>query len=70
VAAGYEHSCALDGDGRAVCWGGDAYGQASPPGYTFSALSAGYEHSCGVTAGGGVACWGRDHQGQATPPGS
>jgi len=31
LAAGYDHYCGLRGDGTMAGWGGDEYGQGSPP---------------------------------------
>ena len=73
IAAGGKHTCMLQDDGAAVCWGanGDAdKGQADPPaGATFTAITAGYEHTCGIVADTGAAvCWGDDSSGQSTAP--
>jgi len=65
-----------------VCWGWDAFGQASPPASvdgttgSASAVSAGGEHTCAIQSGtGAVVCWGSgpkdpDFFGQASPPAS
>ena len=72
IAAGGKHTCMLQNDGTAVCWGanGDAYkGQANPPaGVTFTAITAGYEHTCGITDAGNALCWGDNTNGQSTAP--
>ena len=68
VSAGKEHSCGVRVDGSAACWGGNEYGQATPPEGQFASISAGSGHTCGVRADGFVACWGSDSRGQATPP--
>ena len=74
VAAGQHHSCALDGDGAAWCWGDNAWGQvgadtsvldvAEPfrvrTDLRFVQIAAGRWHSCGLTADGVVYCWGSD----------
>ena len=62
------HTCGVRDDGSIVCWGDDAYGQASPPKGTFISVSAGGNHTCGVRANGSVACWGNDFHGQSRPP--
>ena len=41
-----------------VCWGDDAYGQASPPAGIFSAVAVATYYSCGLRGDGAVACWG------------
>ncbi|MCP4702741.1 MAG: S8 family serine peptidase, partial [Gammaproteobacteria bacterium] len=72
---GEYHTCALKGDGSAVCWGynklgfGDLYtGQATPPAGTFSQISAGAYHTCALNTDGSAVCWGVNRAGQATPP--
>jgi alpha-tubulin suppressor-like RCC1 family protein len=77
VVTGASHTCALDEDGRAVCWGLNRYGQAghgSPgdvaaPGpvagdLRFRSLAAGGYHTCGVTDDGALYCWGRNEHGE------
>ena len=54
VSAGGNHTCRLDADGIATCWGasGDAdKGQADPPDGSSIAISAGYEHTCARMGG-------------------
>jgi alpha-tubulin suppressor-like RCC1 family protein/uncharacterized protein YjdB len=77
VAVGTAHSCAIDIDGVAYCWGANDSGQLGDAtnlsrslldpvlgGYRFSAVSGGAAHSCGLTTGGAVYCWGAGGQGQ------
>lgn len=71
-----DHTCALDDDGTAWCWGANDYGQlgdgttttsASPVavvGGPFTAIDAGYAHTCAITQGGGAQCWGHNDYGQ------
>jgi alpha-tubulin suppressor-like RCC1 family protein len=69
VSAGYQHTCALQGDGTPVCWGQDS----TIPDATgaLSQVSAGGYHSCGIKSDGTPVCWGRDDIGQTTiPPGT
>ena len=72
-AAGGKHTCMLQFDGTAVCWGanGDSdKGQADPPpGVSFTAIAAGYEHTCGINDRDLAQCWGDDSSGQSIPPG-
>ena len=69
VSAGYVHTCGLHADGEVACWGGNADGQASPPGGAFAQISAGYVHTCGLRTDATLACWGGNADGQASPPG-
>ena len=72
-AARGKHTCMLQFDGTAVCWGanGDSdKGQADPPpGVSFTAIAAGYEHTCGIHDRDLAECWGDDSSGQSIPPG-
>ena len=58
VDLGDEHGCALDTDGRVVCWGDNRYGQASPPAGLYSEISAGEDATCAIETHGRVVCWG------------
>ena len=60
VAAGFDHSCALDRGGSVTCWGDNTYGQASPPGSALTSITAGTYHSCGLRLNGRGVCWGAD----------
>jgi alpha-tubulin suppressor-like RCC1 family protein len=75
--AGAEHTCALDGEGRAYCWGwnesgmlgdGTTVSRDTPvPVATdlrFAAITAGLSHTCALTAGGTAYCWGDNGIGQ------
>jgi hypothetical protein len=77
VVAGASHTCVLDADGRAWCWGLNTQRQtgsaasdivveptpvATP--LRFVRLAAGAYHTCGVTAAGSLHCWGSDAAGE------
>ena len=75
LVAGQAHSCAVDADGQAYCWGANDAGQLgdgsrierSLPApvagsLRFRSLAAGPLHSCGVTLQRQVACWGRNQE--------
>lgn len=77
VAAGASHTCALDDEGRALCWGsntlrqtgtetGDVVSRPTPVGtdLRFTSLVTGAYHSCGLTAAGALYCWGSDVAGE------
>ena len=68
ISAGGLHSCGLDLDGNARCWGRTVEGQDDPPEGTFSAIASGYQFSCAVDADGNPSCWGDGDEGQAAPP--
>jgi alpha-tubulin suppressor-like RCC1 family protein len=76
--AGLGHTCALDDQGKAWCWGYNSFGQlgdgskaahlAQPTavagGHSFKSISAGDYHTCAVTTSQQVMCWGRNTHGQ------
>lgn len=77
VSAGDLHSCGLQTDGTAWCWGGDQADQlgdstetnsTSPVptkgGLKFAALSSGYAHNCGLTTAAVAFCWGDNTSGE------
>ncbi len=78
ISSGKSHLCALDADGRALCWGdngelyaGPPYGEvsiAAPPDDRLTVVSSGAYFSCGLRTDGTAACWGRDAHGQISPP--
>jgi alpha-tubulin suppressor-like RCC1 family protein len=74
ISAGIRHSCAVTGDGTAMCWGvnyggalGDGTDNRRPAPVAVvgmnspvSMVSAGNDRSCALLAGG-VKCWGTDY---------
>ena len=68
VAAGGSHSCAIQSDGAATCWGHNYYGQSDAPDGTFEAVAAGNHHTCALRTERTITCWGLDNHGQSDPP--
>ena len=70
IAAGFEDSLALKGDGTVVGWGDNSQGQISlPAGLTgVVAIAANYYHGLALKSDGTVVGWGDNGYGQSTPP--
>jgi serine/threonine protein kinase/alpha-tubulin suppressor-like RCC1 family protein len=77
VAAGGLHSCMLNAEGRAYCWGGNDRGQLGAGGpnsvatplavagdVRFTGIATGLSHSCAIARGGAAWCWGENERGQ------
>jgi len=79
IRAGNAVSCALDGDGKAWCWGapyaplgsdrGGDFSPATEPipvagDHTFVALEVSFSHACGIDDEGSAWCWGDNTSGQ------
>jgi alpha-tubulin suppressor-like RCC1 family protein len=77
VSAGDSHSCAVNTDGTAYCWGLGNWGQLGngflinrltpfpvAGGHTFTAIATAETHSCGITTTGQAYCWGLNNVGQ------
>jgi alpha-tubulin suppressor-like RCC1 family protein len=78
LAAGYNHTCAIDAGHALWCWGDNTegqLGQGDQPGAPdaptplrvgadsdWLAVAAGQGHTCGVRAPGTMWCWGRNSQ--------
>jgi len=76
IAAGDQHTCGIDPDGQAVCWGDDqsefgAFDQLNVPAITqpLVNINAGPNHTCAVDVNGRVWCWGLNTNEQSQPPG-
>jgi alpha-tubulin suppressor-like RCC1 family protein len=79
LALGDFHSCALQANGEAFCWGINTQGQSGNGvsgdesvgtplvvlgGFIFSSLTAGGSHTCGIQTSGISVCWGNNQGGQ------
>ena len=78
VAAGGDHSCAINIGGSVVCWGYPLNGQLGDAATTIQylpepviglnsqavALALGGEHTCAIVKNGSVWCWGDNDGGQ------
>ena len=76
VAPGFYHTCAIDTDGSAFCWGLNDQSQLGtedtlaveapmpvPGALTWSEIDGGEFHTCGLTTPGGeIYCWGQGYQ--------
>jgi len=76
IAAGDQHTCGIDLDGQAVCWGDGqsefgAFDQLKIPAITqpLVSIDAGPNHTCAIDVNGRVWCWGLDTNEQSQPPG-
>jgi alpha-tubulin suppressor-like RCC1 family protein len=77
ISAGTSHTCAVDGDGKAWCWGSNFYGQLGNGSTTATStpqpitslsgvvqISAGNYFTCALLSTHQVSCWGVDDHGQ------
>ena len=71
VAAGENHWCALQQDGRVRCWGPNDQGQLNvPDDVRFRQITSGWRFSCGLRTDGEITCWGRKPWPAEPPPAS
>ncbi len=71
IRSKFDHTCVLDTDGRASCWGSNNSGQLNvPQNSRYSSLSTGYFHTCGLLRGNDnmVECWGGGAYGASDVP--
>lgn len=77
ISAGDHHTCAIDTEARAWCWGAGTAGQLGTGSLTdspvptlvatdvrFQAIAAGSRHTCGLDLDGRAWCWGRNDFGR------
>ena len=62
VSRGYDHSCAIQADGAAHCWGinNDDGHLNVPADARFLQVSAGHRFTCGIRLDRGITCWGNN----------
>ena len=59
ISSGRAHTCALDVEGTAHCWGDDEWRQSSPPaGERFVSIASFSTYSCALRADDIAICWG------------
>merc|ERR1712217_263579 len=70
VAAGECHTCAIDVNGKLVCFGHNDDGQCNVPCDLgpVKAVAAGQTHACAGKGNGQLACFGSNSHGQCSPP--
>ena len=76
VAPGGEHTCGINENERAYCWGSDVGGQLGlgpestddvlepqviEGGHSFATIAAGARYTCAITTAGRLLCWGNSH---------
>ena len=77
ISVGERHTCALEADGDAFCWGANEVGRLGDGttvdrnvptlvvgGHDFVEVDAGGLHSCGLDTEGAAYCWGDNEHGQ------
>lgn len=78
IRASQDSTCALTTAGKALCWGGNEYGQLGDGtgqerltptpvvglGRAVTSITLGNAHACGLLASGTAKCWGRSWYGQ------
>src|SRR6266571_2384829 len=70
IAAGANHSVALQSDGSVTAWGNNDFAQTSvPEGLSdVAAIAAGATHTMALKNNGLITAWGNNNSGQATVP--
>jgi alpha-tubulin suppressor-like RCC1 family protein len=78
IVAGASHTCAIESNGAAWCWGLGQQGQLGIGGFTgtenepvavvsdktWTQLAAGSAHTCGIATGSSLWCWGDNTRGE------
>lgn len=66
ISSGRSHTCALDKDRAAICWGPNWWSGRFQG--EFDSISSGEAHTCGLRPDGSVLCKGSNDEGQSSPP--
>ena len=69
LAAGGNHTCAIDSALGLICWGRNEFGESTVPKTLKNPrqVGAGFSHTCALDDNG-VTCWGRSSEGQTKVP--
>jgi alpha-tubulin suppressor-like RCC1 family protein len=78
IGKGFEHTCGLDAEGTAYCWGNNTFGQLGDSSrisrsapvrvmgtQRYATIAAGLNASCALTVDGALYCWGEVAQGSS-----
>ena len=69
VECGSWHTCALDAEGIATCFGAGYALQSTVPAIPLKTVSAGFSDTCGIATGdGSIVCWGMKAEQDLKPP--
>ena len=72
IAAGFQHTCAINHINEITCWGraGDSYDNdpLQPPGGAWEFVGSNQAYSCALREDGFADCWGDNDFGKARPP--
>jgi hypothetical protein len=67
LSLGRDHSCALDTNGFAICWGYSGYGETNPPAGPMLLVDAGEYTSCFINTDSALECRGKEHDSVSGP---
>jgi alpha-tubulin suppressor-like RCC1 family protein len=85
ISLGFDHTCAITTDGKALCWGQNLHGRLGDGSNSYGSttpvevinladkavgITASDEHTCVLLNSGGIQCWGSNTSGQLGISGS